>query len=139
MVNRVILKASMVVGLAVMVLGIAPSARADQELTARVPFDFIVGGVRMPAGNYVFTQQDGQSLVSIESRDRHHFAFVLMNPMSAKDSKGTPTLVFDRVGTDHILAKVIAGGGAGRELVLTPAGIDRIEHEAEQAAAESVR
>ena len=77
----------------------------------------------MPAGNYVFTQQDGQSLVSIESHDRHHFAFVLMNPMSAKDSKGTPTLVFDRVGTDHILAKVIAGGGAGRELVLTPAGI----------------
>lgn len=66
----------------------------------------------MPAGNYVFTQQDGQSLVSIESSDRHHFAFVLMNPMSAKDSKGTPTLVFDRVGTDHILAKVIARGGA---------------------------
>ena len=139
MVNRLILKASLVVGLAVMVLGIAPSARADQELTARVPFDFIVGGVRMPAGNYVFTQQEGQSLVSIESRDRQHFAFVLMNPMSARDSKGTPTLVFDRVGADHILSKVIAGGGDGRELLLAPVGIERIEHEAEQAAGESVR
>jgi hypothetical protein len=133
MVNRVTLKASVVVGLVGMVLGIAPSARADQELSAKVPFEFIVAGVRMPAGTYVFTQQEGQSLVSIESRDRRHFAFVLMNPMSSKDSKGAPTLVFDRIGADHLLAKVIAGGGDGRELVLTPVGIERTEQEAEQA------
>lgn len=32
-----------------------------------VPFDFIAGGVRLPAGNYLVTQQGQRTLVSIAS------------------------------------------------------------------------
>ena len=127
--KTVMAKVWMAIGVAVMVLGGAASARA-QEVVARVPFDFIAGGVRMPAGNYLVTQQDQQSLVSVASADRRHFAFILMNPMSADKAGETPRLVFEQVGEDHFLTQVVADGKAGREVLLTPADMEReIERE----------
>jgi len=113
----------MVLGAAVMVLGAASSARADQEVVARVPFDFIVGGLRLPAGKYLVTQN--QALVSIASTDRRHFAFVLMNPMSSDEAGTAPRLVFERIGEDHFLAQVVAGPNEGSEILLTPAQMER--------------
>lgn len=124
MVKKLTLKVWMVVGSIVMILGVAPSARADQEVVARVPFDFVAGGVRLPAGSYVVTEWFGQTLVSIESTDRRHFTFVLTNPMSF-DERRRPQLVFERVGDDHFLAKVIGVAGEGRELPVVPARTER--------------
>jgi hypothetical protein len=122
--KKLIAKVLMALGAVVMVLGIAPSARADQGVVARVPFDFIVGGQRLPAGKYLVTQN--QALVSIASTDRRHFAFVLMNPMWSDQAGTVPRLVFERIGEDHFLAQVVAGGKeAGRELLLTPAQMER--------------
>ena len=121
--GKVIAKVGMVLGTAVMVLGIAQSARADEEVVARVPFDFIVGGQRLPAGKYVVTQN--RALVSIASADRRHFAFVLMNPMSTGEAWTAPRLVFERIGEDHFLSQVVAGAKAGSEVLLTPAQMER--------------
>ena len=121
--GKVIAKVGMVLGTAVMVLGIAQSARADEEVVARVPFDFIVGGQRLPAGKYVVTQN--RALVSIASADRRHFAFVLMNPMSTGEAWTAPRLVFERIGEDHFLSQVVAGRKEGAETLLTPAQMER--------------
>lgn len=121
--KKLIVKVSMLLGAAVMVLGIASSARAGEEVVAKVPFEFIVGGVRLPAGKYLVTQN--QALVSIASTDRRHFAFVLMNPMSSDEAGPAPRLVFDRIGEDHFLAQVVAGDKVGSEILLTPAQMER--------------
>ena len=121
--KKLIMKVWMVLGAAVMVFGVASSARADQEVVARVPFDFVVGGVRLPAGKYLVTQN--KALVSIESSDRRHFAFVLMSPMSSDLAGLEPRLVFERIGEDHFLAQVVAGDKEGREILLTPAQMER--------------
>ena len=51
--NKQILKVWMVVASFAMVLGAASSAQAGQQVVARVPFDFVVKGVRLPAGKAV--------------------------------------------------------------------------------------
>ena len=121
--KKLIMKMWMVLGAALMVLGVTSSARADQKVVARVPFDFIVGGLRLPAGKYLVTQK--QALVSIASTDRRHFAFVLMNPMSVDEAGTAPRLVFERIGEDHFLAQVVAGPEEGSEILLTPAQMER--------------
>ena len=132
--KKLMMKMWMLLGAAVMVLGVASSARADQEVVARVPFDFIVGGLRLPAGKYVVTQN--QALVSIASTDRRHFAFVLMNPMSSDETGTAPRLVFERIGEDHFLAQVVAGPKEGSETLLTPA---QMERQIQRMEIESVR
>ena len=121
--GKVIAKVGMVLGAAVMFLGIAQSARADEEVVASVPFDFIVSGQRLPAGKYVVTQN--RALVSIASADRRHFAFVLMNPMSTGEAWTAPRLVFERIGEDHFLSQVVAGRKEASETLLTPAQMER--------------
>ena len=130
--KKLIIKVWMVLGAVLMVLGVAWSARADEEVVARVPFDFIVSGVRLPAGKYLVTQN--QALVSIASADRRHFAFVLMNPMSFDQAVTEPRLVFERIGEDHFLAQVVAGPKEGTEILLTPAQMERQIPRAEVAS-----
>jgi hypothetical protein len=130
--KKLIAKVGIVLGAAVMVLGIAQSARADEEVVARVPFDFIVGGQRLPAGKYLVTQN--RALVSIESTDRRHFVFVLMNPMSTNEAWTAPRLVFERIGEDHFLSQVVAGPKEGSESLLTPAQMERQSQRAEVAS-----
>ena len=134
--KSLIVKAWMVFGAALMVLGSAASARADEEVVARVPFDFIAGGVRLPAGKYFVTQQGLTSLVSIESADRRHFAFVLMNPMSLDRAASQPKLVFERVGPEHFLSQIVGDDKEGLELLLKPADMER---ELERLTLTSVR
>lgn len=123
--KKLMVKVWTVIGAALMVLGGAASARADQEVVARVPFDFIVGGVRLPAGKYVVAQQAQTSLVSIESTDRRHFAFVLMNPMLLHRAGSEPKLVFERIGAEHFLSQIVGEGKGGLELLHTPADMER--------------
>lgn len=134
--KKLIVKVWMVIGAAVMVLGSAASARADQEVVVSVPFRFIAGGVRLPAGKYVVGQQGLTSLVSIESADRRHFAFVLMNPMSLDRAGSEPKLVFERVGPEHFLSQILGDDKEGLEILQTPADMER---ELERLTVASVR
>src|SRR5690242_4713259 len=58
-------KVRTMIGAAAIVIGAASPARAEQRLVANVPFDFIVGTLRMPAGHYVVTESDDRAVVSI--------------------------------------------------------------------------
>src|SRR5437899_1540631 len=82
---------------AIVIAGASP-ARADQKLRATVPFDFIVGDLRLPPGEYVVTELDDPAVVSIASTDGHHFTFVLTVPMSSDSSVLSPELAFERFG-----------------------------------------
>jgi hypothetical protein len=105
-------------GAAGLVLASSSAALADDSVVATVPFDFIVSGVHMPAGRYVVTQLDGQALVSVAGADRNHFAFVLSNPLDESKTSDNAKLVFDRVGSNSYLARVVAGMGEGREILV---------------------
>lgn len=111
------------------IVGSASVARADNEtIVARVPFAFIVGDSRLPAGDYVVKEvSDAPSVVSIASADGRQFAYTLTIPSSADGTPAQPELVFEKVNNRYFLARVVPGGGIEREIVLTPARTER-EH-----------
>jgi len=115
----------MALGAAAIVIATASPARADQKVVAKVPFDFIVGASRLPAGNYVVTELDDPAVVSIASTDGRYFTFVLTIAASPDEAAPSPELVFDRFGEQHFLAKIVVDASEGREIPLTPATMER--------------
>ena len=113
--------------LTVAMLGIAgaSTARADQMLSTKVPFDFIVGDTRLPAGDYIVTEMPQDGMVSIASKDREHTAFVLTIRAVFDREASTPELVFERFGGEHFLSQIIGERNEGREILLTPEIMER--------------
>jgi hypothetical protein len=122
--ERLTLKVWMAVAAAMIGIVTASPARADERINATVPFDFIVGDSRLPAGDYVITEISMPGIVSIVSADAQHSAFVLTIP-SSDDAAPQPELVFERFGGQHFLARITGGGVDGREVLLTPAIMER--------------
>jgi hypothetical protein len=118
---------------ALVMVGGASVARADDErIVARVPFAFMVGESRMPAGDYLVREMsDDPSVVSIASADGRQFAYTLTIPSSARvlEPPAQPELVFEKLDNQYFLARVVPAGGMEREIVLTHARTDR-EHAA---------
>jgi hypothetical protein len=110
---------------AVIVLAGATQARADEPVIATVPFDFIVGNVRFPAGHYEVTETSQPGVAAIESADLRHFTFFLTIPDSLEKNAATPELVFDTFGSEHFLARIDTPDGEVRDIPLTPAGMER--------------
>jgi len=101
----------------------ATTARAqDRRVIADVPFDFVVHGLLMPAGDYVITERS-EGILSIESKDGRYFAFVLSTASDAKTLR--PELVFDRVEGRYYFAGFVLPDGTGREVPVVPTSIER--------------
>ena len=94
-------------------------------LVTRVPFDFIVGEARLPAGDYIVTEMPQDGMVSIASKDRERTAFVLTVRAVFDREASTPELVFERFGGQHFLSQIIGERNEGREILLTPEIMER--------------
>jgi len=101
--------------------GAASTAQAQQRLIANVPFDFVVGNARMPAGHYLVTETDDPAVVSIANTDGHDFTFVLTIAGSFDDAVAQPELVFKQYGGIRFLPQIVAADREGREIPLEPA------------------
>jgi hypothetical protein len=116
----------MVPAAALLVVASPTAARADQSIVATVPFAFIVGSARMPPGDYVIREStDAPDLLSIESKDGRHTAFILAIPLASDRMGERSELVFEKFAGQHFLSRVEPGDGDGREIVLTPAIMKR--------------
>ena len=101
-----------------MLIAGASPARAEERVIARVPFDFVVGSVKMPAGRYVVTEGDDPALVSIANANGHDFTFVLTIANADDDHVSQPELVFKQFGGQRFLARIVTGEREGREIPL---------------------
>jgi hypothetical protein len=111
---------------AIAVVG-ASAASADEVVITnlKVPFAFIVGGVRLPAGDYsVREASTGLDVVKIVSDDGRHSALVATVP-SEPDPADKNEVVFAKVGRDHFLSRIESSDGNDREIILTPSIMER--------------
>jgi hypothetical protein len=123
--KKQIVKVSMVV--AAIALGAAGAARADETVTAavKVPFTFIVNDVRLPAGEYSVREVSaGGQVVEIVSADGRQVVFTTTIP-SSEDQPTSPHLVFEKFGGAYFLSRIAPGDGNDRDIVLTPALMER--------------
>jgi hypothetical protein len=102
-------------------IGSASVARADETIVAKVPFTFIVGDTRLPAGDYVVTElADGSGVVDVKSADGRQFAMTLTIPTGIDNAPSEPQLVFQKFENQYFLARIAPSDGSEREVVLTP-------------------
>jgi hypothetical protein len=74
-------------------------------LKGNVPFDFHMGKVDMPAGEYTVHQSG--SLVTVRTaQGRHVSAMYLTLPTPAPAGRADGALVFNRYGDDYFLTKI---------------------------------
>jgi hypothetical protein len=110
----------------------APVAGADDHIAVKVPFTFIVGETRLPAGSYVVREvPDEVGVVEITSTDGRRSAYVLTVPAEASQLS-RPELVFEKFSNQYFLARVRPERGEEQDVVLTPG---RMAHEIAKAAA----
>jgi hypothetical protein len=114
-----ILKKTAPLAALLVVLG-AGSAKAA-VVEAKVPFDFVVRGRTLPAGDYLLERDDNQpSLLFIRGKDGARTnMIVLTEPAGDRDPAGeTPVVRFTRRGSEYWLADVWRSPNEGWEIEL---------------------
>ena len=111
---------------ALTMVGSASVARADQSIVAKIPFAFIVGDSRLPAGDYIVKEMlDAPSAWSIASADGRRVVYTLTIPSSPGQDPARPELVFAKFNNQYFLTRVVPEGGNERQVILTPAMRER--------------
>jgi len=93
-------------------------AQAQDHLVIRIPFDFVVGGTTLPAGEYsVNTSGPERTLLLIDRQDASASIFMGANAIIASEPKSESKLVFNRYGDRYFLSQIwTAGNSCGRLL-----------------------
>jgi len=103
-------------------LSLAVGAQAQMPgvpIRASIPFDFMVRGKTMPAGDYWIERvnDDPSGLILRNVNNKHDHIVFQTEPMQDRRIANHNVLVFNRYGADYFLSEVVtAGEQTGREL-----------------------
>src|SRR5215472_11089371 len=90
-------------------LSVVAAAHAQPTLQATIPFDFIVNGARLPAGEYRVGHFLAPNAVSVHSEKADAMASFFTQPVEKLDSRDSAQLVFHRYGSRYFLYEVWRG------------------------------
>jgi hypothetical protein len=123
---------------AALMLTAGSNAQVLRAVVIRVPFDFVAGEKRLPAGRYTVQRisSDAETALLIRSEDGRSSAVILTN--TGEPQPRTAELVFRRRGERYFLAEVSMPGAASVRELRKSAAERRLERElAEQKGGES--
>ena len=114
---------------ATLALAVAANAQVLSAVVIHVPFDFVAGEKRMPAGRYTVgrVRSDGESALFIRSEDGRSTAAVLTNTGEANPRAAA--LVFRRHGDRYFLAEISVPGTASARKLPKSGAERRLERE----------
>lgn len=108
------------------VAGAGVARAQDDQIVAKVPFDFTVGGTHLPAGKYIVKSTlEDPGVLAIETSDGHQVMCTLTIPMSWAVPARDPELVFERENNQYVLSRLIWADGTEREILRKHAPSDR--------------
>lgn len=87
---------------------ISAKAQSVDRTVVKIPYDFVVDGHTLPAGNYTVSRlnnRDQKELV-ISSFENHKTVYVLSSEVEDKDSGQRPSFDFQLVGDQHVLDRI---------------------------------
>ena len=90
-------------------------AQSKPVITANVPFNFMVGGKMLPAGEYRI-QTERPNAVLIQSRDSKTNANLTAHSAQNTEMRGVAALRFNRYGDRYFLSQVWTGSDVGQEV-----------------------
>jgi len=103
---------------AVAVLLAAPVSAQTLLLRASVPFDFVVAGHTLPAGDYLVSQVNAERFLTVRNVSSDAMPTVITPSMPGHAAvPGEAALTFHRYGGDNFLAEIWDGyTGQGRSI-----------------------
>lgn len=126
---------SALLGLALMAsMAASVFAQSGRRVTVHIPFDFVVAGRQMPAGDYIVRRvsKDSENALLIQSEDGRNAATVFTSA-SRREAKRAE-LSFRHHGESYFLAAVSIPGTAGvREIPRSKSEEKRVRELIEQA------
>jgi hypothetical protein len=111
-------KKLVVLAMSLTLLMIAAASAQTVHLKASVPFNFIAGHTRFPAGEYeLLSTGNADSALVIRSLDSKPQALVLSNSCESRSAPAATKLVFHRYGQRYFLSQVwMQGDNIGHQL-----------------------
>src|SRR5437667_6405508 len=110
--KRILKMSGIAFATAVIAIGSVPAARAEERIVAKVPFTFIVGDTRLPAGDYVVKEMsEGSGVFAIESADGRQTVFALTIASSSDTPAAHTELIFEKFSNQYFLARVVPEDG----------------------------
>ena len=91
-------------------LGVSARAQDTEGVRVKVPFEFVAGGMTLPAGTYTVGRLSAEASSGIAIRSYEHVVYVLpvaVNGTAAEQLK----LNFEHVGDKYFLSEVNTPGG----------------------------
>jgi len=90
----------------------------EQRVAVNIPFDFVVGNMQLPAGEYVVSASaETRGLILISAKASTTSVFVNTYPTTANAPQTESKLVFNRYGDRYFLSQVWREGASqGREI-----------------------
>ena len=133
--KRQALRTFTMLSLVLLLTAVSVSAQSERSGVLNIPFNFIVGGKTLPAGEYTVepNRRDFDKVWLVQSRDgRKSILFVTMS-VRANETQENTRLVFHKLGDQYFLSQIWTTGDAtGRELAPP-----RMERELAKNAVES--
>jgi hypothetical protein len=133
--SRIVMRAAWIaLAAAVVVVTGASSARADESVTVKVPFAFIVGDHQMPGGEYVVQEvSEGSGVISVRSLDGREIGLAITIPATVAQGATRASVAFEKFENHYFLSGLIPLDGNERQIVLTPV---TMQHELHTLAAD---
>lgn len=123
--------------LALFVAGATGIARAQTSrgIVAQIPFDFVVGEKRLPAGEYTVRSatHNAETTLLLRRADGQQAIMVLTDTAADASSRSNAKLEFRRYGDQYFLASVWTGGAAAGRTIPTSRLERRLQRELSKA------
>ena len=104
------LKTLMLLAVVIFTLGVTLGSLAQVEprplLKAEIPFDFIVGGMHLPAGQYTLLHIGGPNTIMLRNAQGHGEALVRVSVSEANQQEATTMLTFTKYGGKTFLSQI---------------------------------
>lgn len=106
------------IGLSIALTALMPvNAQSDLQLRVTVPFDFVVGDARFPAGDYSLRPHTtAQGVLMLTNRDERRTQVFMAQSAARLVSQGEAKFVFYRYGDEYFLRQIWSTGLEGYEL-----------------------
>jgi hypothetical protein len=94
-------------------------AQAQDRLVVNIPFDFVAGNMKLPAGEYsIKVAAPERTLLLIDREDAAASAFMSTNPVTKSEIQTESKVIFNRYGDRYFLSEVwSAGNSRGRQVL----------------------
>lgn len=97
---------------------LAPAGFAETRLILQIPFEFVAGGKKLPAGEYRFSTTSENGLVMLHGTGGA--AALLTSPGSPVRSDASLSATFEKHGDDNYLSEIVLDGVVTRVVHVKP-------------------